>query len=357
MTDTLFMRTLLATPARFIAMTASLLLLPLLLAACAMNPAVSNQASQPPAQEESGLPPGIQPLAAPQETPTPAADETTGEADALPQVTVKNRSVNIRSGPGLDYQVVYGAQEGDVFLTVGRTEDGWWRICCVPGPNDEPDQPTEKAWISDRVVTPNDAAAALAPLTPLFPEAPEALWSVDYECRSDRCTIKSCTAQVVTEVRNDEDPRWIEIERKVQWDNACGEDSTWTHQIDRFDGQERYLDSTELFLFKYWSGAYFFGEPNSLYTMPDGRQVQAWCGEPETVDIPEAGGWTNTYRGVACYDVRTGTLVAMHYVKRWLFSGEFEGETYERAYFGDYEVYDIRLQETNIELSFAEDVE
>ena len=47
---------------------------------------------------------------------------------------------------------------------------------------------------------------------------------------------------------------------------------------------------------------------------------------------------------------KTAMLVAMKYTKRWLFSGEFEGETYEKAYFGDFEVYDVALKETNVEL-------
>jgi hypothetical protein len=41
----------------------------------------------------------------------------------------------------------------------------------------------------------------------------------------------------------------------------------------------------------------------------------------------------------------------MSYTKRWLFTGTFEGQTYERAYFGDNETYEFTLLETNVELT------
>lgn len=337
----------------------------LALSACVADPMAVNEALQTMPDFSLTPPPGIQRLqstteSTPEATPNSAGEEQSADAAAdagqteRPLVTVKNRSVNIRSGPGLNYQVIFGAREGDVFETAGKTEDGWWRICCVPGPNDQADEPTVKAWISDRVVTPNEAAAALEPLHPLFPDDLEAIWDVNYECRSERCTIKMCTAEVTTAIRNNADPRWLEIDRKVQWENACGENSTWLHQIDRLDGRERYPNSTGLFLFDYWVGANP-GPANSLFTMPDGRQVKAWCSDEQTAEIAEANGWTNVYEGVTCYDVRTGTLLSMSYTKRWLFTGEYEGETYERAYFGDYEVYDVSLRETNIELAFEEE--
>jgi hypothetical protein len=52
--------------------------------------------------------------------------------------------------------------------------------------------------------------------------------------------------------------------------------------------------------------------------------------------------------------VRTGELVSMSYTKRWLFSGEYDGQKYERAYFGDYETLDQYLVDTDVELSFVE---
>jgi hypothetical protein len=44
----------------------------------------------------------------------------------------------------------------------------------------------------------------------------------------------------------------------------------------------------------------------------------------------------------------------MNYTKRWLFTGEFEGETYDRAYFGDSEELEQRLVETNADLDYAD---
>jgi hypothetical protein len=267
-------------------------------------------------------------------------------------VTVKNRSVNVRSGPGLDFSVVNGAAQGDTFAALGLSDDeAWWQICCVTGPNDEKDSPTQKAWISNRVVTISEAAADLGVLRPLFPDDLSATWGVSYQCGSERCAVKECNAQVTAAVRNNKDPRWLEIDRNVTWDEGCGEDSTWLHQIDRTDGLERYPDSTGLFFFNYWVGA----KPvpvNSSFTLGE-AEVQSWCSDPQTSELEEEGGWIAAYDGVTCYDDRSGMLVAMKYTKRWLFTGEFEGEKYDKAYFGDFEVYEVALQETNVELSIA----
>lgn len=43
----------------------------------------------------------------------------------------------------------------------------------------------------------------------------------------------------------------------------------------------------------------------------------------------------------------------MVYTKRWLFTGDFEGTSYERKYFGDNERLEQRLVETNVELDLA----
>ena len=46
--------------------------------------------------------------------------------------------------------------------------------------------------------------------------------------------------------------------------------------------------------------------------------------------------------------------MTVSYTKRWLFSGEYDGQKYERAYFGDYEVLDQYLVDTNVDLAFLE---
>jgi hypothetical protein len=45
----------------------------------------------------------------------------------------------------------------------------------------------------------------------------------------------------------------------------------------------------------------------------------------------------------------------MAYNKRWLYTGDFEGETYEREYFGDFETLEQKLVETDAELFFVEE--
>ena len=46
-------------------------------------------------------------------------------------------------------------------------------------------------------------------------------------------------------------------------------------------------------------------------------------------------------------DRNTGMLAYMNYIKRWLFTGEYEGQNYERAFFGDVERLEQRLVNTN----------
>lgn len=364
-----------------------LLLLALVsLSACATDPMTVNEVLQAMPGLTQGPPTGIEMLES-EQAPAPAEEAPAGEADeaageeqgadapgvtavdpAAPAetnaaeeseddealVTVRNRSVNIRSGPGLDFSVVFGAAQGDSFAALGLSEDeGWWQICCIPGPNDEQDNPTQKAWISNRVVNANDAAIALGVLRPLFPDDLTAAWDVSYQCGSERCVVTECAAEVTASVRNAADPRWLEIDRIVTWDEGCGEDSAWLHQIDRSDGLERYPDSTGLFFFNYWVGA-LPGPVNSLFAL-DEAQVESWCSEPQSAELAEEGGWIAAYDGVTCYDVRSGMLTAMKYTKRWLFSGEFQGETYDKAYFGDFEVYEVALRETNVELSILND--
>ena len=61
--------------------------------------------------------------------------------------------------------------------------------------------------------------------------------------------------------------------------------------------------------------------------------------------------WTVRYEGSACYDRVSGVLVTLEYTKRWLFTGTFEGKTYDHEYLGDYEVYQQIITEANVPLS------
>jgi hypothetical protein len=292
-----------------------------------------------------------------------AAAATGDDVDALeeadeesaaprPQVTVRNRSVNIRSGPGTNFSVVAGATQGTSFEVLGRSEEPiWWRICCVRSPDDAPGEATMEAWISDIVVTVNELAAEQPLIGPILPDDLEAEWSVLYACGSERCEVPVCTATITAAVRNARDSRWLEVERKVSWNDECGEDSTWLHQLDRVEASERYADTADFFIFNFWAGA-DPGPLNSLYWLNPDVQVKTWCSDEQSAELEEGEGWTAVYYGKICHDTRTGTLVSMKYIKRWFFTGAFEDEEYERAYFGDFEVYQVVLKDSNIELAY-----
>ncbi len=282
---------------------------------------------------------------------SPGTSSNNAQAASTTTVTVKNSRVNIRSGPGLEHQPIQTVSTGTVFTTSGSTSNGWWRICCFQGVNEDPDQPTLPAWVSGRVVEASADAVALPILETLFPPNVSAVWDVDYQCGSDRCVERVCTAEMIATERDDLDSFWLIIDREVIWANDCGENTTLRHQLDRFDGKDLYTGQTEVFLVDYWHGA-DSGPTNSIFTLSDDRKVAAWCDNQLTDEVPQENGWVNTYVGAACYDVRTGILLSMNYIKRWFYSGEFEGEIYDRAYLGDFEVYEITLNRTNIELLY-----
>ncbi len=332
----------------------------LLLAACVPISEDDIAPASPPAPmvevEQNILPPGIVLLTdgGTGVDPEGIDGNTAAEEDTLQvaTLTIKRPNVNIRSGPSTDFQIVSKAVEGDTLTTTGKTEEGWWRICCVAGTDDAPDNPAQTAWISQTVVEPDEAAQALPALLPLFPEDLSARWNVQYECGSRRCAVSECAAVSRTEVHNKRDLRWLEINRIVTWEEACGEDSTWPHQIDRIEGTERYPNSTGLFFFNYWVGPRP-GEANALFRLNTGEEIQAWCNDDQEAEVVEESGWSTIYNGQTCHDIRTGMLVSMQYTKRWFFTGEFEGDRYERAYFGDYEIYRVMLDQTNALLAIT----
>ncbi|RME52677.1 MAG: hypothetical protein D6790_18430, partial [Caldilineae bacterium] len=90
------------------------------------------------------------------------------------------------------------------------------------------------------------------------------------------------------------------------------------------------------------------------YRLDDGREVRVNCQEGLSGEAEEGEGWTTVYEGTACYDVRTGMMVTLSYTKKWLFTGEYEGQSYDRAFFGDTEVYELELVSTNAELAFSQ---
>lgn len=67
-------------------------------------------------------------------TPTPLAATSTPTPTTIPEpiVIISNSDgtgANIRSGPGINYSILYGATNGEEFSVTGKSEDGaWWRI-------------------------------------------------------------------------------------------------------------------------------------------------------------------------------------------------------------------------------------
>lgn len=326
-----------------------------LIGGCVPDPVLMTESLQLMSDFSQKTPPGVERLES-VVSPSPGDEQASDsviitDAGWSASITVKNSRVNIRSGPGLEYQPVTTANEGTSFKTYGKTAGGWWRVCCFQGVDDKPDQPTQPAWVSGQVVEANSDAEALPLLESLFPENVDAVWDVNYQCASDRCVERVCTATIAAKERSDLDRFWLVIDREVKWADNCGQDSEWRHQLDRFDGRDLYTGQAEVFLTEYWHGANS-GPSNSLFTYSDGQKVTAWCDDQLTGEVQEADGWLNTYEGVACYDPRTGILLSMNYIKRWLFSGEYAGEQYNRAYLGDFEIYEVTLNKTNIELAF-----
>ncbi|MBP7963209.1 MAG: SH3 domain-containing protein [Caldilineaceae bacterium] len=260
--------------------------------------------------------------------------------------TIRNTNVNIRSGPGMDYPVVTVAAGGDKFDVVGKSEDGaWWNICCVAKPGDE-GSATQQAWVATSVVQVEGDPDQVRVIGPLFPPDLSVEWLVDYQCDSERCQVNTCTAQMSAKVRSTLRGRWLEIDRVLKWQSGCAKDSSVLGQIDRYTGQERYAVDGEAFIYRFWAGDRP-GPANTVFTLSDGRQVNAWCQDSLQAEVDEGGGWTTIYDGSTCYDLNSGILLNMSYTKRWLFSGTFEGQTYERAFWGDSESYDITLDTTN----------
>ena len=48
-------------------------------------------------------------------------------------------------------------------------------------------------------------------------------------------------------------------------------------------------------------------------------------------------------------------MLSLTYEKRWLFTGDFEGQSFERAYFDDYERLEQNLRDTTARLAFLDE--
>lgn len=318
----------------------------LLLSACVTAVPVAESASRPtpvPGQHISDI--------ANYTLPTP---EPVIVPDVSAEVITEDARANIRSGPALDAPIVAKANPGDIFQVTGRSDDGeWWQICCVAGPADEGDEATEKAWLSSVVVELDGNADAIPVVDPLLPTELTADWKVDWSCGSERCEIKECTGTITATVTSGNTEQWLQVEHNVAWADGCFEEDSWVFEVDRFSGQERSGAFVDDFRYNYWLGSQP-GPATNIFTFDDGRQVAVWCGSEQEFDVPVGDGWTNAVQGYTCHDVRTGEMLYISYTTRWLYTGSYEGQNYERAYFGDYETLEQYLVDTNAELSYLE---
>jgi uncharacterized protein YraI len=89
-------------------------------------------AENPPAQQPSGEQPAAQPPAAEQATATPAVAEPPTAAPTntpAPAEVTTTDVVNVRGGPGTNYNIIGSAQAGETFPVTGKSPAGdWWQI-------------------------------------------------------------------------------------------------------------------------------------------------------------------------------------------------------------------------------------
>jgi len=276
----------------------------------------------------------------------------TAEVNAV--IATEGSRANIRSGPSLDAPVIAKADPRDEYKITGKSADGeWWQICCVAGPGDGDGEATETAWISSVVAELDGNADAIPVIEPLLPDEVDANWRVDWSCGSERCEIRECSATIQAKSGEATDEQWLQVEHDVAWTDNCFENDSWVFEVDRFTGKERSGEYIDNFLYNYWLGVQP-GPATNVFSMDDGEKVAVWCDGPHEFELEETGGWTTVYSGNTCHDVHTGVLVVLNYTKRWLYTGEFEGQQYERAYFGDYETLDQYLSNTNIDLFYLD---
>lgn len=307
---------------------------------------------------------------APTPTPEPEAeqaDEAAAEdaedeaAQNLVVVNTQGARANLRSAPTLDAEIIGKGNPGTIWQIISASEDGeWYQICCLEGANDAEGQATTPAWVASSVVTATTGVADFAlPAEsvgePLLADGMEARWEVDWACGSDRCAVSECTA-TVTATADSPNQQYLQVEHGLVWEDGCFEEDSWIFEVDRYSGEERTGDFVNNFLYSYWIGGEP-GEANGVYRYDDDLGIAVWCSEPSDVEIEEGDGWTSVYEGSTCHDIKSGALVLLEYTKRWLYTGEYDGTTYNRSYFGDSETLEQRLVETNIDMAFMQQAE
>jgi uncharacterized protein YgiM (DUF1202 family) len=277
--------------------------------------------------------PGDQATAAPIPRPT-------ATVPPAGQVTVSSQQANLRGGPGTIFDIVATTRQGAVLDVFGRdAAQNWWQVCCVDG---------KAGWISSTIVRFQGDAQAVPLIGPLLPDDLSASWAMRWECRGRGCKQDVCTGQSQAAALRVINDRWLEVRREATWDDNCGEPEEWLTQVDRYTGRERQTAAPAP-LFAIWQGANP-GPANRRVELA-GATLDLWCTDTRTQEVPQSGGWTAAFEGEACYDVESGILALMQYVKRWLFSGTASGQTFDRQYFGDYEIVQQVLLDTNAPLS------
>lgn len=289
--------------------------------------------------------------------PTPTA---TPESGKQLRITITSQiRANVRSGPGTSFDIVAKANPGLTFDVLGKSEDGgWYQVATnVEGITAIDGQSAENGWVAAelvRIAGEGEAPIVAAPVgsSPLFTPELSAKWDVNWQCDSDRCQIKQCHAEVDAMVNRQPSGGFLPVEHTVTWDDACFSTDSWTFEVNQMTGKERTGEADQNFLYGYWIGAKP-GNPIGVFPFNNNEGIEVYCSGPHSVEIEEGGGWTTIYQGNTCHDVNTGMLVYMNYTKRWLYTGDYDGKTYARAFFGDVEKLEQRLVDTNAPLALV----
>jgi hypothetical protein len=246
----------------------------------------------------------------------------------------------MRTGPGTEFETLGTVAQGTALSVLGRNEDkSWWQVCCVNG---------QSGWMSNTVARLNGSPDQIPVSPPLMPDDLKATWAVRWECHSEGCKQEQCLGESQANALRVRTTRWLETKRVATWQDECGPQEDWLTQVDRYTGKEQSVAGSEA-LFSIWAGANPGAESRVLDL--SGRTLSLWCTGTRTREVPQDQGWTVLYEGEACYDRASGIVVTLQYLKRWLYTGTFGGQTFDRQYFGDYEVYQQVLTETNAPLS------
>jgi hypothetical protein len=103
-------------------------------------------------------------------TPTPVPPTATDEPELVSVAESSVSSVNVRRGPGTDYEVIDTLRAGDVAVVTGRNDnESWWQIALVSSGRKETNS-LEKGWVYAEIVAfsgdREDVVEAVAPPRP-----------------------------------------------------------------------------------------------------------------------------------------------------------------------------------------------